>query len=444
MITGVDPIIITAVMFGGMILLMALGIQLIFALGIVAVVTVGLLWGTGGFDMLYYSTFGVSYSYALTCLPLFIFMGVVLQKSGIGEELFEMAYRLIGGTSGGLAIGVVVVCAVIAAMVGLSAPATITMGIIALPAMLKRGYDKRIATGTIQAGGVLGILIPPSITMIMYAFLAGQSTGRMFAAGLLPGLVLVTLFIMYIYIRCRLQPHMGPPIPVEERYSWLEKFKSLKALILPGLLIFIVLGLIILGVTSPTEASGVGAAGALLIAAIYRTLNWKVLKESVFTSGRLMGFIMWIMVTAVTFSKIYHGLGAHQMLEGFIATAGLSPYGVLALIMFSYLILGMFLETGAVTFLTVPLYVPLIIKLGFDPIWFGILYIITQETAFLTPPYGFNLFCMRAIVPPEITYVDIMMSIIPFVGLQILGLVIVIIFPQIALILPNLLFGVSG
>ena len=299
-----------------------------------------------------------------------------------------------------------------------------------------------MTTGTIQAGGALGVLIPPSVGMIIYAFLAQESTGRMFAAGLFPGLLLAVLFMIYIYIRCLFQPHMGPPVPVEERYSWLEKFKSLKALILPGLLIFIVLGLILLGVTSPTEAAAVGGVGALLIAAIHRTLNWKVLKESVFTTGRLMGLIVWIIVPAVAFSKIYHGLGAHQMLEDLMATAGLSPMTVIILMLVSYLILGMFLDPAAIVFLTIPLYAPIVRALGFDLIWFGILYIMCLETGYLTPPYGFNLFYMRAIVPPEITMVDIYMSVIPFVGLQILGLAIVVMFPQIALFLPNLFFGV--
>lgn len=437
----IDPVILTVVMLGSMLLLMVVGVPLTFALGIVAVVIVMLLWGAGGIDMLFYSVFGVTYSFSLAAIPPFIFMGVVLQKSGIGEELFDMIHRLMGGTGGGLAIGVILICAIFAAMVGLTGPATITMGLIALPAMLKRGYDKRLVTGTIQAGGALGILIPPSVSMIMYAFLASQSTGRMFAAGIFPGLLLSVLFMVYIYIRCLFQPHMGPPVPPEERYSWLEKLKSLKALVLPGLLIFIVLGLIVLGVTSPTEAAGVGGAGALLIAAIHRTLSWKVLKESVFTTGRLMGMIMWIVVSAVAFSKIYHGLGAQAMIEGFISTAGLSAMGVLILMMFSYIILGMFLDTTAIHFLTVPLYAPIIIGLGFDAIWFGILYIITLEMGFLTPPYGYNLFYMKAIVPPEITIEDIYMSVIPFVGLQLLGLIIIMVFPQIALWLPNLLFG---
>jgi len=438
----IDPVVLTIVMLGSLMLLMVLGMPLAFAMGTVAMITVVLLWGESGLDMLFYSVFGITHSFAMTAVPIFIFMGIVIERSGIGEELFDMVYRFLGGIRGGLGIGVIMICAVFAAMVGETGPATVTMGVVAVPIMLKRGYEKRMLTGVVQAGGTLGILIPPSISMIIYAFLANQSTGRMFAAGIIPGLLLAMFFIAYIFIRCLFQPQIGPSVPLEERYSWLERLKSLKAAVLPAVLIFIVLGLIIFGITSPTEAAGAGGAGALLIAAIHKTLSWKVLKESVFTTGRLMGMIMWIIVTAVVFSKIYHGLGAQQMLNNFISGYELAPMTVVILMLISYMFLGMFLAPSAISFLTIPLFAPVVIGLGFDGIWFGILYIISLEIGYLTPPFGFNLFYMKAIVPPEITMVDIYMSVIPFVGLQILGLVIVMIFPQIVLWLPNLAFGI--
>jgi tripartite ATP-independent transporter DctM subunit len=348
---------------------------------------------------------------------------------------------LLGGIAGGLAIGTIGVCAIIAAIVGQTGPATIMMGLIALPAMLKRGYDKQMVAGAVMAGGALGILIPPSVPMIMYGFLAGQSVGRMFAAGIMPGVLLAILFMIYIYVRCKLQPHMGPSIPPEERANWLEKLKSLKGLVFPGLLIFMVLGLIVFGVTSTTEAAAVGALGSLVCAALRRNLTWKVLRESVYSTGRIMGTVMWIMVPAVAFSKIYQGLGAQALVENFISSIGLGPYGVIAFMMISWYILGCFLETGAIIFLTIPLYVPIIIKLGFDPVWFGILYIMNIESAYLTPPYGFNLFYMKAIAPPEVTLGDIYKSVLPYVGIQALALLIIIIFPEIVLWLPNLLFS---
>jgi len=436
-----DPVILTIVMFASLLLLMIAGMPLAFALGVVATAIVMLLWGPGGIDMLFHSLFDVSHSFCLAAIPPFLFMGIVLQKSGIGEELFDMVYRLMGGVSGGLALGVVVICALFAAMVGLSGPATIAMGLIALPTMLKHGYDKRLVTGTIQAGGSLGVLIPPSVGFIMYAFLASQSTGRMFAAGVFPGLLLVVLFMLYIFIRCHFQPHMGPPVPAEERYNWLEKLKSLKAVILPALLIFIVLGFIIFGVTSPTEAAAIGGIGALVVAAIHRTLNWKVLKEAVLSTGKLMGMIMWIQFTAVAFSKIYQGLGTQKMIEGFVASAGLNPMVVIILMLFTLIVFGMLLDQTAICFLTIPLFTPIVMGLGFDLVWFGVLFQLCMEMGYITPPFGWNLFYMKAIVPPEITMGDLYMSIVPFTGLMILGLAIVVMFPQIALWLPNLLFG---
>lgn len=436
-----DPVILTIVMFASLLLLMIAGMPLAFALGVVATAIVMLLWGPGGIDMLFHSLFDVSHSFCLAAIPPFLFMGIVLQKSGIGEELFDMVYRLMGGVSGGLALGVVVICALFAAMVGLSGPATIAMGLIALPTMLKHGYDKRLVTGTIQAGGSLGVLIPPSVGFIMYAFLASQSTGRMFAAGVFPGLLLVVLFMLYIFIRCHFQPHMGPPVPAEERSNWLEKLKSLKAVILPALLIFIVLGFIIFGVTSPTEAAAIGGIGALVVAAIHRTLSWKVLKRAVLSTGKLMGMIMWIQFTAVAFSKIYQGLGTQKMIEGFVAGAGLSPMVVIILMLFTLIIFGMLLDQTAICFLTIPLFTPIVMELGFDLVWFGVLFQLCMEMGYITPPFGWNLFYMKAIVPPEITMGDLYMSIIPFTGLMILGLAIVVMFPQIALWLPNLLFG---
>lgn len=437
----IDPLILTGLMFGLMMFMMITGMPLTFALGVSSLAIVIQLWGTGGIEMIYYSCLSISYSYSLTAIPPFIFLGVILEKSGVGKDFFDMVYRLMGGVAGGLLIGTIGVCAVIAAIVGQTGPATVMMGLIALPVMLKRGYNKRMVTGAIQAGGALGILIPPSVTMIVYGFLAQESVGRLFAAGILPGILLTILFMLYVYLRCKFSPHLGPPISLEERVNWYGKLKSMKGLFLPGLLIFLVLGLVILGVTSTTEAAGIGALGGIICAALQRNLTWKVLKESVYTTGRIMGMIMWIMIPAVAFSKIYHGLGAQALLENLINSFGLGKYSVLTFILISYYILGCFLETAAISFLTIPLYVPIIVRLGFDPIWFGIIYILSMESAYLTPPYGFNLFYMKAIAPPEITIQDIYISVVPYVGLQVLATIICIIFPEIILWLPNLLFS---
>jgi len=437
----IDPLTVTILMFGTMMVLMAMGMPLTFALGIAAMGFAVWLWGVHGIPIAMLSAFGLANSFILVALPLFIFMGIVLQKSGIADGLFETVHKVMGGVRGGLAMGTVGICAIIAAMAGVSGAATVSMAIIALPAMLKRGYDKRMVTGVIQAGGALGFLIPPSVMMIMYAFLARQSAGKLFAGGVFPGLLLAALYVLYIGVRCFFQPQLGPPIPLEERVGWRGKLVSLKGLVLPGALVFLVLGLIFLGVTSPTEASAVGAFGALVCAAIHRNLTWQVLRESLMESTKVLGMLMWICVTAVFFSKIYIGLGAQSLMRDLVVGGTLDPHVVLILMLTSYFILGMFLDDSAILFITVPLYVPLIQELGFDPIWFGIVFVMSMESAYLTPPFGYNLFYMRAVAPPEITLIDIYRSVVPFVGLQILGLTLVVIFPQIALWLPGKIFG---
>ena len=438
----VSPLMVTGLMFGTMILLMITGLPLAMILGSVALIYATLLWGPKAVELVYHSALGLMDWTVLVALPLFLFMGIVLERSGIADDLYGMFHKLLGGINGGLAMGTVLICTLIAAMAGVSGAATVSMGIIALPAMLKRGYDKRITVGTIQAGGALGFLIPPSIKMIIFGLLAGVSVGRLYAGGILPGLMLATMYIIYIGIRCHFQPYLGPALPPEERVSWLEKVKSLKAAILPGCLIFAVLGFIFLGITSITEASAIGALGSLICAAVYRKLNWRFLHECLMRSARVIGMVMWICMSAFFFSKVYTGLGAPKLIKSLLIGTGLGRYGILSMFLLSYFILGMFLDDAAIMFITCPIYCPIIEGLGFDPVWFGLLYVISMESAYLTPPFGYNLFYMQGVAPPEVSIADIYRSVIPFVGLQLLGLAIVVIFPQIILFLPNLIFGV--
>jgi tripartite ATP-independent transporter DctM subunit len=365
----------------------------------------------------------------------------MLQRSGITDDLFEMINKLMGGVPGGLGMGTVIVCAIIAALAGVSGAATVSLGIIALPAMLKRGYDKKLVTGTIMAGGALGFLIPPSVLMIVYAFLARESVGKLFAAGLMPGLMLAGIYMLYIYLFAKKNPEKAPPIPLEERVSGFGKIKALKALVLPGLLIGTVLGFIVGGVTSPSEASAIGAAGSLICAAIYRTLNMKMLKEVLMSTTQLMGMLIWITVAAVFFSKVYIGLGAGSLLTELVEDANLSPYWVIIAMLVTYFVLGMFLDDFAIVFITVPLFVPIVQELGFDTVWFAVLFIISMQTAYLTPPFGYNLFYMRSVAPPSITIYDLYKAVIPFIILQVIGLALVVTFPQIALWLPGVIFG---
>ena len=442
---------ITIAMFGLMFIFLISGLPLAFGLGAIGLAFTMWLWGgPSGATIIVHSTYTLMRMFILVAIPLFIFMGIILEMSGIADDLYEAIYKWVGGLKGGLAMGTIAICALIAAMVGVSGAATVTMGVIALPSMAKRGYDKRMITGAIQAGGALGFLIPPSILAIIYGMLARVSIGKLFAAGIGPGFMLATFYIIYIGIRCRLQPHMGPPIPPDERASWREKLISLKGLILPGMLITMVLGFIILGITSPTEASAAGAGGALICAIIHRRLSWSVFKEATLRTARITGIILWVVVGAIAFSTVYDGLGAAKMVEAFIGGLPLGPYGVLILMQLSFFVLGMMLDDTAILFITLPIYVPLIRFLGFDPVWFGILYIVNMQMAFLTPPFGYTLFYMLGIVkdlyrtgtiPEEITIGDVYRSVWPFVAMQGVGLAVIIIFPQIAMWIPTLFFG---
>nr|WP_198064103.1 TRAP transporter large permease subunit [Neptunomonas qingdaonensis] len=428
-------------MFLSMLALLAMGAPLTWALLTVGTGSAYFLWGPAGLELMANSAFSAMDNFLLVALPMFIFMGLMLQRSGITDDLFEMINKLMGGVPGGLGMGTVIVCAIIAALAGVSGAATVSLGIIALPAMLKRGYDKKLVTGTIMAGGALGFLIPPSVLMIVYAFLARESVGKLFAAGLMPGLMLAGIYMLYIFLFAVKNPEKAPSIPLAERVNGLDKIKALKALILPGLLIGTVLGFIVGGITSPSEASAVGAAGSILCAAIYRTLNIKMLKEVLMSTTQLMGMLIWITVAAVFFSKVYIGLGAGSLLTELVEDSNLSPYWVIIAMLVTYFVLGMFLDDFAIVFITVPLFVPIVQELGFDTVWFAVLFIISMQTAYLTPPFGYNLFYMRSVAPPSITIYDLYKSVVPFIILQVIGLGLVVAYPQIALWLPGVIFG---
>jgi len=415
---------ITGLMFVGMLTLMATGLPIGFCLGSVGILSGLFLWGTTSLDMAYFSVMNVMNNFVLIAVPLFIFMGYLLQESGIADDLFDAVSVWSGRIRGGLGMGTVGICAIMAAMCGVSAAATISMGVIAVPAMLDRKYDKKIAIGLVQAGGALGFLIPPSMMMIMYAFLSGESVGRLFAGGVVPGLILASCYILYIGIRCYFQPHIGPAIQTEEQVSWVQKFKSLKALILPGILIVSVLGCIFLGVTSPTEAAAVGALGALICTAFRGKLNFKVIQRS-----------------ADVFSKIYSGLGATAMIKSLIIGLDVNPWIILIVMQLSFFALGMFLDDIAIMFLCMPIYIPIIVALGFDPVWFAVLYVVNMQMAFITPPYGVNLFYMKAVAPKGVTMGDIYQSVVPFIIIQFFVLVLLMLCPQLILWFPSVVMS---
>jgi len=430
---------ITILLFGALIVLLALGLPLAFVLGGVSVVGSYLLWGDRGLYLITTQAYASMGKFTLLAIPLFIFMAMILERAGVADDLYTLMHRWMGPMPGGLAVGTVIICTIFAAMAGISGAATVSMGIIALPAMLNRGYDKTIAMGCISGGGALGILIPPSVPMILYATLTGVSIGGLFAGGILPGLLLAALFILYIGIRCHFQPTLGPPLPAQERVSWREKLISLRAVLLPIMIIIMVLGSIYAGICTATEASALGCIGAMISALVYRKLNWTLIKESCFRTAALTALIVWILIGAYGFTAVYTGTGAHVLMEHIMMSIPGGRWAILITMQIIFFILGCILDPVGIIMICTPVFVPVITALGFDPLWFGVLFVMNMEMGYLTPPFGFNLFYMKAIAPEGITMTDIYRSILPFVILQGIGLVIVIIFPEIALWLPKLM-----
>ncbi len=431
--------LITLLLFGAIVLFLVLGLPLAFVLGGVGVVGCYLLWGDRGLYMITSQAYGVMGKFTLLAIPLFIFMAMILERAGVADDLYTLMQRWMGPLRGGLAIGTVLICTVFAAMAGISGAATVSMGVIALPAMLKRGYDQKMAMGAISAGGALGVLIPPSVPMILYATLAGESIGGLFAGGILPGLLLSFLFCLYVGIRCFFQPALGPALPPGERSTWQEKLFSLKAVALPLMIIIMVLGSIYAGVATATEAAALGCLGAIISAFVYGKLTFALVKEACFRTARLTAMVIWILIGAYALTAVYTGTGAHQLMEQILLSIPGGKYAILAAMMLLFFILGCILDPAGIIMICTPVFVPVIKSLGFDPLWFGILFIMNMEMGYLTPPFGFNLFYIKAVAPPSVTMVDIYKSIVPFVILQAVGLIIVIIYPEIALWLPKLL-----
>ena len=432
--------LVVAMMFLVVLLLFVIGTPVAFTLGVVGIATLLLANGPQFLLILPPSILEVMTSIILLAIPLFIFIGCMLEKSGIADEIFDMIYKWLGPLPGGLAIGTVFICVVFAAIVGVVGAATVTMGLIALPAMLKRNYKSTLAIGCISGGGALGFLIPPSVTMIVYASLSNLSIGKMFLAGVVPGLLLSSLFILYIFIRSIIDPTLAPPIPKEERATWGEKFATLKNLFMPFVLIFSIMGTIFSGMATPTEAAAVGAFISILIVLLKQKsfkATLKVVTEAAGRTAQLNSMVLWIIIGCLAFSAVVNTLGLPALIKEFIDSMGLHPWVVLIAMQLSFFLLGMVMDDLPIIMITVPIYVPVITLLGFDPLWFGILFIVNMQMAYLTPPFGFVLFYMKGVVPPEISMGHIYRSVWPFIGLQALCLIIVMMFPELILWLPS-------
>lgn len=421
-----------------MVLVLFTGIPVAFGLGAISIITALIIWGPAGLMMVANSAYSTFTTDNYIAIPMFLLMASLLQKSGMADDLYEMLYKWMGGVKGGLAMGTVIICTIFAAMSGGSGPATVSMGLIALPSMLSRGYDKRLAIGCIAAGGILGIIIPPSIPMIILSgFAKGLSVGKLFMAGVLPGIMCAIIYIAYIAIRCKINPNMGPAVPLNERATWSEKFKLLWALIAPLVLILLVLGSIYSGAATPTEAAGIGAMGALSITFIKKRLSWKILSEALRRTLSLSAMILWILIGASTFNTIYNYMGAAQLMSNIAENLPGGRWSVIIIMMLLNFVLGMLMDDYAIITLTAPLYLPLITSLGFDPLWFAMIFMMNIQMAYLTPPFGFNLFYLKSIVPEGVSLRDIYRGVIPFVCLQLVALALVMIFPQIVTFLVS-------
>ena len=439
-----DHGLIALLMFSSMMLLLLTGKRVFGAIGFVAAAAALLLWGDGGAELPFSAAMKLMKWYPLLTLPMFVFMGYMLSESGVADDLYRMFHVWMGPLHGGLAIGTIGLMVLISAMNGLSVAGMAIGATIALPELLRRGYDKIMVTGVIQAGSSLGILIPPSVVLVLYGMIARQPVGQLWLAGVLPGLLMAGLFVLYIAVRCRLQPEMGPPLTAEERaeISLGEKLRLLRAGLLPLFIFVSMTGLFMLGITSLVESSAVGALAATLAALVQGRLTRKVMEETLRKTLGISCMFMWIILAALCFGAVFDGLGAVKAIEGFfVGDLGLGPWEILILMQLSFILMGMFLDDTAMLVIVAPLYVPLVGSLGFDLVWYGVLYTITCQMAYMTPPFGYNLFLMRAMAPPEVSLGDIYRSVTPFVAIMALTLVLVMIYPQIALWLPQWHYG---
>jgi tripartite ATP-independent transporter DctM subunit len=430
------------IIVASMILLMTTGMPLAIVTLTVSIGTALVFFGPPGLFLVASNAQGLLESYPLVAVPLFVLMANILERSGVAEDLFD-AMSLIGSRlPGGVAVQTTVVSVVMAAMTGIMGGEIVMLGLIALPQMLRLGYDKHLAMGTICAGGSLATLIPPSVIMIIYGLTANVSISDLFLGGFLPGLLLASLYIIYIIVRCSIQPHLAPP-PSEELtgLSAREKMLKLRSLILPGLVILWVLGSIYGGIATVTEAAGVGVLGAALAALARRRLSWEMMQEALRKTMITVGTIIWLVLGAVSFVGIYNIIGGSDFMRDLLTGLDLPPMGVIFVIMGILIVLGTFMEWIAIAYITVPIFAPVVVALGFDPIWFGILFVINLQIYFLSPPFGPACFWLKSVAPPGITLQQIYVSVLPFIGLQIIGLIIVMLYPEIVLYLPRILGG---
>jgi tripartite ATP-independent transporter DctM subunit len=432
--------IIAALMFAGMIGFLFFGFPVAFSLTFT-----GLFFGLLGvglgylnvtfFDILPLRIWGTMTNFTLLAVPLFVFMGVALEKSGLAEELLETMALLFGKLKGGIAVSVVVVGAILAASTGIVGASVITMGLISLPTMLRRGYNKELICGTICASGTLGQIIPPSVILILLGDIMGVSVGDLYIGAVIPGLVLVALYIVYLLILSRWKPHLAPPIPAQELAAFRgDAVRRVIIALIPALVLIVgVLGSIFAGIASPTEAASVGAAGGLILTILKGRFSMAMLRSVMQATTRITSLAFIILVGANCFGLVFRGLNGDHLIQDFLKGLPFGAYGVLAVVMFVIFLLGFFIDFFEICFIHVPILTPVLVThFGFDPVWLGVVIGVNLQTSFLTPPFGFALFYLRGVAPPEITTPHIYRGVVPFVALQLIGLTLLIAFPDLA------------
>jgi tripartite ATP-independent transporter DctM subunit len=436
-----SPDIAALVMFAITILLIMVGNHVAWAMGGISVMFGLAYLGKATFYQCALSVYTIVISYPFVAIALFIAMGTLLQRSGIADKLFEALHLLMGGIKGGLAVATMMICAIFGACTGIAGASVVTIGLLALPAMLRARYQHGLAAGSICAGGGLGVIIPPSIVIIIYGPNAGVSIATLFTASIIPGLMLTTMYIIYLIIRCYLKPELGPALAVEERAVSKRALagKILINLVPPIFLILAVLGSIMFGIAAPTEAASLGAVGALILVAIYRRLNWESFKLAILDSTRITAMVVFICVGAKIFTNVFLSMGGGKIIQGLFMELELSSISMLFVMLGLNFLLGMVFDWIGLIFILVPLYTPIIAACGFDPIWFGTLFCIVLQISYMTPPFAYSIFYFRGIAPPEVKLSEMYRGAIPFVIIQVIAVALLIFFPQISLWLPGLM-----
>ena len=433
--------ILTLIMLGSMVVLLVIGLPLAFVTGIIAFGFALFLYGPLALPLIATRIYGFVSVYALIAVPMFVFMASALERSGIARDLFGAMHVLAGNLRGGLAIQTMAVAVLMAAMTGIIGGEIVLLGLVALPQMLRLNYDRNLAIGTVCAGGGLGTMIPPSIVLIFYGLTAQVSIGDLFLATIIPGLLLAGIYIAYILIRCHITPDLGPPAPVENRdLSFAEKMKMVRDSLLPGLVVVMVLGSIYGGIASVSEAAGMGVIGVILCTWIRKELKWQLIRESLHQTMMTCGVILWLVFGATALIGVYNLMGGIDFVKNLMTGLPFPPIVILLIMMAILLVLGFFIDWIGIMMLTMPVFVPIVVEMGYDPIWFGILFCMNMQISYLSPPFGPAAFYLKGVAPPEISLQDIYNSLWPFMALQILALAIVMTFPQLALWLPSLAY----